>query len=380
MAGKVKIGLVYSNNQNWIGGTYYLENLIHALKAIKDNHSFELILLSDKKDDYKRLKLEFKELRYKNPNRYARTIPGRLMNKLCLKFGFKPFIDHRLSNKDIDILFPANDTRVYDKIKGKVYWVPDFQEYYFPDFFSSEELALRKQFHEHIASNTFMLIVSSQNAKSDFFKFYPNAKCAVHVVNFAVSLPEFESLNIKSVKQKYNIKSNFFMCPNQFWQHKNHMVILKALSILKKEGVNCLVVFTGKEYDHRNPEYFNNLKQFVTENALEQNVRFLGFIDRKEQLKIMREAIAVIQPSLFEGWSTVVEDSKAISQYVLLSNIPVHKEQLNENVSFFNPTNEIELVEQMKNLIRLKPLLVKQDYNKNVVNFGLNFLNGVSIK
>ncbi len=40
--------------------------------------------------------------------------------------------------------------------------------------------------------------------------------------------------------------------------------------------------------------------------------RFLGFIDRGEQLQLMKNSIAIVQPSLFEGWSTVVEDTKAM--------------------------------------------------------------------
>ena len=45
---------------------------------------------------------------------------------------------------------------------------------------------------------------------------------------------------------------------------------------------------------------------------IKKYISILGFISRQDQLSLMRDAIAVIQPSLFEGWSTVVEDCKAI--------------------------------------------------------------------
>ena len=41
----------------------------------------------------------------------------------------------------------------------------------------------------------------------------------------------------------------------------------------------------------------------------------------------MRQSVAVLQPSLFEGWSTTVEEAKSIGKTILLSDIPVHREQ-----------------------------------------------------
>ena len=159
------------------------------------------------------------------------------------------------------------------------------------------------------------------------------------VVNFAVTHPVYDHLNIDELKLKFEINKEYFISPNQFWQHKNHMTILKAIKLLKERQKEVLVVFTGKEYDYRNPDYTGDLKRFVLENDLTSNILFLGFIDRAEQLQLMKHAKAIIQPSLFEGWSTVVEDAKAMDQFVIASDIPVHKDQLKKNALFFSPKN-----------------------------------------
>ena len=70
---------------------------------------------------------------------------------------------------------------------------------------------------------------------------------------------------------------------------------------------------------------------------------FLGFIDRSDQLALMSAAEFIIQPSLFEGWGTVVEDSKVLDKTVLLSDIPVHQEQKSEKCRLFDPTSSDEL-------------------------------------
>ena len=45
-----KLALIFGYNEQWIGGTYYIINLIHALSILEDNLKPELIILSDEKD------------------------------------------------------------------------------------------------------------------------------------------------------------------------------------------------------------------------------------------------------------------------------------------------------------------------------------------
>jgi hypothetical protein len=63
----------------------------------------------------------------------------------------------------------------------------------------------------------------------------------------------------------------------------------------------------------------------------------LGLISRSDQLLLMRNSQAVIQPSLFEGWSTVIEDAKSLQVPVIASNLKVHIEQLGKDGCYFDP-------------------------------------------
>jgi hypothetical protein len=58
----------------------------------------------------------------------------------------------------------------------------------------------------------------------------------------------------------------------------------------------------------------------------------------------MNHALAIIQPSLFEGWSTVVEDVKAMNQHIIVSDLNVHRDQLGVQAFYFNPNNENEAI------------------------------------
>jgi hypothetical protein len=49
--------------------------------------------------------------------------------------------------------------------------------------------------------------------------------------------------------------------------------------------------------------------------------------------------MAVINPSLFEGWSSTVEECKSIGKNMILSDIPIHKEQNPPDSLYFEPNN-----------------------------------------
>ncbi|MEI7737069.1 MAG: glycosyltransferase, partial [Ferruginibacter sp.] len=162
----------------------------------------------------------------------------------------------------------------------------------------------------------------------------------------------------------YGLTEKFILSPNQFWMHKNHQVILDALLLLQQEQFNCKIVFTGKEFDHRNPDYVNGLKAFVEKNQLGDLVKFLGFIDRQDQLQLMQLSKAVLQPSKFEGWSTVVEDAKALNKPIIASAIPVHREQLGAKGYFFECDDAASLATLLKKIFESE--LPEPDYHYEV--------------
>jgi glycosyltransferase involved in cell wall biosynthesis len=193
-----------------------------------------------------------------------------------------------------------------------------------------------------------------------------------------VTHPPYQDLDFHVLASTFNLKKPYFFSPNQFWAHKNQSLVIQAVKILIKEDLDFQLVFSGKENDERNPDYFPKLKKVVENENLSNYIKFLGFIDRKEQLQIMNNSVAVIQPSLFEGWSTVVEDAKAMNKYILASNLNVHKEQISCNGEFFNPDKPEELVLAMKRILKQEPSVIFKDYDDDIKNFGNNFINIVN--
>jgi glycosyltransferase involved in cell wall biosynthesis len=145
------------------------------------------------------------------------------------------------------------------------------------------------------------------------------------------------SVTEADVRARYELAMPYFYLPNQFWRHKNHAVMIEALRILRDQNVSAMVVASGASTDPRHPRLFEELVEQVRRQGLAGVFRFLRFIPRADVYALMRGSIAVVNPSLFEGWSTTVEEAKAIGVPLVLSDIPVHREQTAGAADYFDP-------------------------------------------
>ncbi len=229
---------------------------------------------------------------------------------------------------DIDVLYPCTAGWTPPKHIPAVYWIPDFQHCQLPHFFTSQERRQRDASFKWIAEHARLLVFSSNAAKADFQRFFPNQDTPDFVMPFcSVGEKTWFNSDADAVRVHYRLPERYLMCCNQFWAHKDHLILLRALAALRRKSVMLPLVCTGSTEDYRNPDYFATLQQAVEHLDLSEQVHILGLLDREHQIQLLRRADAIIQPSLFEGWSTVVEDARALGKTIVYSDIPVHLEQ-----------------------------------------------------
>lgn len=361
------IGINYQGGKNWIGGVYYIQNVINALNTLPDEDKPLIDIFTDGEE-------RLNELRSVTKYPYLRFYKESIFKVGCRWLSIRL---NRIFHLNLTVpsyhrrclfIFPSMNNGA----KMSLAWIPDFQEKYLPQLFSKEELDRRDRKDRFIAENINNLVLSSHDCENDFKNFYPDYQCKIHVLHFAVTLPDFSNADIDSLKQKYGIEGDYLFCPNQFWMHKNHKLLFKAYAKALSQGLRLQLVCTGELSDYRNPEYINELKSFITDNNLQEKIRILGFISIEDMLCLMKNSYAIIQPSLFEGWSTTVEDVKALNKFIFLSDLKVHREQMKHNVCFFDPRDEDDLCSK---LLSVDPYVEQYDYQDDVIKFGKTFLN-----
>lgn len=345
------------------------------LNFLEDDKKPHLQIISNKKEDFKEvIALNYPFIEYILVNKKLSTW-CKFINRVS-NYTFKKTIFSTTNHlKKIEILFPSSFENHFNCVKNKVFWIPDFQEHFLPNFFSETEIISRKNHQIEIANQQF-IIFSSKDAQNSFCSFYPKSIIKKYVFNFVSILPNNYPKILDDVLEKYKLTNQkYFFSPNQFWEHKNHIIILKAIKKLKdQKKLDFQVYFSGKEYDYRNPTYFSTLEDFVSENQLSENIKFLGFIDRADQICLMNNAIGIIQPSLFEGWSSAVEDAKALNQNIIVSNLAVHKEQLLGKAFYFNPKDENSLIDQLETVNSIGIRKIDFNYDHIIKESAYNFI------
>lgn len=323
------IGIELINDKNWMGGTLYLKNLVLILSQLPPSERPKIKLFGS---------LTMINELEKEMERRRDTNLRFLANKF-LEFFKKNEISYQ--DRTIDVIYPG-----FGSVRGPhklLRWIPDFQHKHYPDLFTDEELQRREFAIKEIVESGESVVLSSKTAAHDLKFFFPNSLAKVNVWRFCsfIDWPEWQS----RIVQKYQIPDKFLYLPNQFWVHKNHLTVLKALSFLKKKGVVIPLVCTGAQSDRRNKMHFSKILDFIEKEQLTGQVYLLGLIPRNDQIGIFRKAAAVIQPSCFEGWSTVVEDTRAIGRPIFISDIPVHQEQAPPKAIYFSPFSDNTLAD-----------------------------------
>lgn len=334
------------NSPNWIGGLNYFLNLAAALDALPEKRISPVILGDKKKlppplSGLRKLKYPwifwFNAVRNLEAKSRRHLDNGGLLGWLLARNGIQA-----LSHGDVlGKRSPA----------AAICWIPDFQHTHLPEFFTPEELERRDLVYADIANRAQAVILSSEDARADYERLFPNTSARPFVLHFVGLVPEKDLPDPQGVLERHGIREPYLHVPNQLWMHKNHGVILEALRILKDKGAVPLVISTGQTGDFRNPGYFSALKRRVEEAGLAERFRFLGLIPHGDMATIMRSALAMINPSLFEGWSTTVEEAKTLGKRIILSNIPVHREQNPARGIFFDPADPKELAAAIERVL-----------------------------
>jgi glycosyltransferase involved in cell wall biosynthesis len=250
-----------------------------------------------------------------------------------------------------------------------------------PEFWKAKHLRWIEQRYRAACNQCDGVIVSSNSALEDLNRFAPISKASRHVLQFVSNPIKFSQLlSREDISLKYGLPEKYIYLPNQFWSSKNHRLVIDTLSVLKQQGLNATVVCTGNTKDGRKPEYFDALMKYCFNQGVSEQFRVLGILPYFHTQSLMAYSHAVINPSRFEGWSTAVEEAKTFQKPLLLSDIPVHREQAPNFGNFFRVDDPVGLANLIRNILSREYQEINQSnisasYQSRLSDFGKNYLN-----
>lgn len=349
----IRVGFVITNvSTDWVGGINYLTNLLHAIAKV-ENRQIEPVLIVPPSLPvtvlaafplWQILQTVLADAEHRRW-RFARKLCERLLGRDILMESF-------LRRHGIDVLSHSGQLGRRATVPT-IGWIPDFQHRRMPAFFQPLELTARDRGYRRISEQCTTVLLSSVDAQQDLAKFDPAALPASRVLHFVSGFAggKIPRVDEAVLRTRYHIAGPYFHLPNQFWVHKNHRVVIDALELLKARGYQATVMCTGQTRDRRWPNYFDELMCHAKEKCVTDCFRVLGLLPYEDMVSLMEHSVGVINPSLFEGWSTTVEETKSLGLTILLSDIPVHREQNPERGVFFDPSTPISLADALATVL-----------------------------
>ena len=363
-----KIAFVISSDEigNWSGGISYFRNLF---EIIKDQKKIKIVVYTNSVTFLKKQKLgnffEIKEIRF--------------LKKNTLSYFFRKIIVFTL-NKDLFLYYTLLKDNVTTLSHRKLFrnkkiksigWIPDLQHKVLKRFFKNKTYLDRERYVVNELKNSDKIFVSSFQIKKEFKKFY---KIDHKIIPLRI-LSKKQSL-IKNTSKRY------ILFPAQFWEHKNHEFLLKAAKIIKAKNINIKLYFCGKTNNYKNHSHFELINKKINNFKLDNVIKNFGEVSLYQLNIFQKECLAFVNPSLYEGWSTINEEARSNFKYIFLSDIKGHKEQNNSVSIYFNLNSPDDFVRKIqkflnekKYLERKKLLIYYKTFNSKINNEVKNILS-----
>jgi glycosyltransferase involved in cell wall biosynthesis len=175
-----------------------------------------------------------------------------------------------------------------------------------------------------------LILTVSEFCKGELIEEYKISEDKIKVLYPGIS-EVFKPLNIE--------KKNFILFVGNLQPYKNLQALIKAFCILKDRGYDIELWLAGSE-DKRifRDFYFGEVKE-----SLQKDIKFLGFKDDEELVRLYNQAICLVLPSLYETFGLPVVEAMSCGCPVVVSDLPVFKEIVGDSAIYVNPHDPEEI-------------------------------------
>jgi glycosyltransferase involved in cell wall biosynthesis len=269
--------------------------------------------------------------------------------------GFRPLrwtpipkSDGTLEAASVDLVhFVAQSAFITDV--PSIFHPHDLQHVHLPEFFSRFERRRRELQYGTFCRRAAMVAVTSEWVRGDVIRHFGLPAEKVAVVPWAPPTLAYKApdeATLVQVSKRLELPSRFLAYPALAWPHKNHLALFRAVARLRdEEGISVSLVCTGGE-----SPYASELQSHLRKLALDDQVRWLGFVSPDDLRVLFELCDGVVVPTLFEAASGPVWEAFVAGAPVACSNVTSLPAQVGDAALVFDPHDEAGLVAAVRRL------------------------------
>ena len=355
-----KIGLYLSLGPHAGGSFQYCLSVIKYLQNL-DKNKYEIIVFTKNNLWKKRLNKNIKIIKI-HKNKTSERILNYLSIFIPVNIG--KFLYDKLSknikainNSCCDfILFPAQEN-LSSKVKIKsITTIHDLMHRYEKRFkeYSLVERFKRDYSYNDICKNSQIIIVDSNIGKKHVIESFGIDQRKIILAPFKP--PSYlKKSKIIDIYKKYNIpKNKFIFYPAQFWEHKNHINLIKAFDLLQRKINKINLVFVGAEKNN-----LKNIHKEIINLNLSKKIFILGYIDEKDMYSFYKKASLTSFVSYCGPTNIPPLEAMFTGCPLVCSNVYGMKDQVKDAALFINPNSYKDIYKKILTVLKNKKLRKK---------------------
>jgi len=386
----MRVGFFLGGNKPEIGGSFTLEDtLINALLKVESKHEFYFFYYGQEgcressagtfvslSHPVKRVRDVFrKEFFFRAIRVLKRVVSGspniptgpttleRASREHRIEFMW--FLTHRFESVNIPFA-----TTVFD-LAHRTH--PFFPEVSLDNVWEGREARFRSTLPKAA-----YVITGTDAGKREIMQFYHVREERVKVLPFPVMDFTKYAGNAApgDVARKFKISLPYLFYPAQFWPHKNHVVLLQAVRLLKeKYSLDFALVFTGS--DKGNMQF---VKESAAEMGLAGKVHFLGFVMLEDLISLYQNAFAMTYVSFFGPDNLPPLEAFALGCPVIAGKSSGAEEQMGDAALLVDQSREDQISEAVMKLCdapELRRILIERGRAKIAKWSTSDYMNGI---
>jgi len=335
----MKIGILAIASPDSGGVFQYTISMLEAMKVItKSSNKYEVIQIGHESFP----KILDKEYIIKN-----QKTPIGLKIRRIIHFFTGIEIGNLAPNVDVDLIIsPIIALLPFSMKRPYIVTIHDFQHKYYPQFFTIKEKITREIIYR-TGKKASLVICESNYVKQDLVKFLNIDESKIKVLPSPppsyLQTIEIKKENLLTIKEKYNLPEGYIFYPAQFWYHKNHINLLRALRYIKdKYNLEIPLILVGSKKNN-----FENVMKEIQNLGLSQQVKYLGYVPDEDMPYLYKLATALVMPTLFESVSMPIWEAFHLGCPVVSSNVCALPEQVGDAGLIFDPYNIEDMAEKI---------------------------------
>lgn len=250
----------------------------------------------------------------------------------------------------------------FPEVSHKGPWGWEYREAYYADF-------LRRAAY---------IITPNQVGQDELSFFYQIP--AIRFRRLAHPAPQIEKVPSReesvSILKKYGLSVPYLFYPAQFWPHKNHVNLLKALQILRESyQIEFDLVLVGS--DQGNQSY---IQAVAGELHLKEHIHFLGFVSREDLIALYTNAFALTYVTYFGPENLPPLEAFACACPVIASDVAGAAEQLGDAALRVDPSHPQEIAFAIRRVYEdplLRADLIAKGLARVRIFTGRDYVRGV---